>query len=97
MKEPKIVKDPEICGGRPVIEGTRIKVSQVALESGYMGMTPDEIVQAHPHLTLPQVHIALSYYYQNLEEIKKEIKENREFIEHLRKDFTPKIGKPEYA
>ncbi len=97
MNEPKIVKNLDICGGRPIIDGTRIKVSQIALEFEYLGMSPDEIVQAHPHLTLPQIHIALSYYYQNLNEIKKEVKENKEFIEQLKKDFFSKTGTLQYA
>src|SRR3990167_2160575 len=94
---PKIVKDREICNGRPVIAGTRIKVSQIALEFGHLGMTPDSIVEAHPHLNLAQVHAALAYYYQHVDEIKEEIKINREYIEQIKKRFVSKIGRLEYA
>ncbi len=97
MNEPKIVKNPEVCGGRPIIEGTRIKVSQIALEFEHLGMNPDQIVQAHPQITLPQIHTALSYYYQNIEEIKNEIKENRGFIDQLKKNLASKTGALQYA
>jgi hypothetical protein len=30
-------------------------------------MTPDEIVEAHAHLTLADVHAALSYSYDHME------------------------------
>jgi uncharacterized protein (DUF433 family) len=50
-------------GRRPVIRGTSIKVSQVASEFEHLGMTADEIVEAHPHISLADVHAALAYYY----------------------------------
>jgi uncharacterized protein (DUF433 family) len=41
-------------------------------------MTPEELVDEFPHLTLAQVHNALSYYYEHPDEIHQEIKENTE-------------------
>lgn len=32
-------------------------------------MTPDEVLAAHPHLTLAQVHAALAYFYDHRQEI----------------------------
>ena len=52
-----------------MVRGTDIKVSQVAWEHEHFGMTPDEIVAAHPHLTLGDVHAALAYYYDHLDAI----------------------------
>ena len=47
----RIVVDPEICFGKPVIEGTRIPVHLV-LELLGDGVTPDEIIKNYyPHLT----------------------------------------------
>ncbi len=94
MKDPKIVKSE---AGRPTIEGTRIKVSQVAMEFEHLGMSPDQIIQSHPHLTLSQIHAALSYYYQHIDAIKKEIKENKGFIEQMKKNFVSKAARLEYA
>ena len=54
---------PGVRGGAPVITGTGIKVLDVAVRYELMRMTPEEIMLALPHLTLPQVHGALSYYY----------------------------------
>ncbi len=96
MKEPKIVRTKDTCFGKPRIEGTRIKVSHITVEFEHMGMSPDQIVQAHPHLNLAQVHAALAYYYQHTEDIKKEIKEDNEYIAQLKKSFNSKL-KLEYA
>lgn len=45
---------------RPVILVTDVKVSQIARELVQMAMTPEEVVTAHPHQTLADVHVAIS-------------------------------------
>ena len=65
VQHPYVTRQPGICGGKPVIAGTRIKVAQISLEYDVMGWTADQILQAHPHLTLAQIHDALSYNYEN--------------------------------
>ena len=54
-----------------------------------MGMTPDQIVDAHPHLRLPQVHDALSYYYENIEEINADIRAGAGFVKEMIKQYSP--------
>lgn len=89
VKHPYITIQKGVCGGKPVIAGTRIKVSQIAIEFEHMGWSSDEIVQAHPHLTLAQVHDALSYYYDHTEEINAEIRASEQFVEEMRKLHPP--------
>ena len=72
---------------RPVVVGTDIKVSQIASELEHRRMSPDEIVEAHPHLTLAAVHGALAYYYDHPEEIRAEWREAHEVIVALRDRF----------
>ena len=71
---PHITSNPEIAGGVPAIEGTRITVRCIA---GYyqMGMSVDEIMVALRHLTPSQVHSALAYYFDHQKEINLELKE----------------------
>ena len=57
---------------RPVVIGTDIKVSQVAREIVSLGMTPEDVVSAHPHLTLADVHAALTYYYDHQEAVRED-------------------------
>ncbi len=80
---PYITMDRKISGGSPVTVGTRTRILDIAIEYEYLGSTPDEIVDAHPHLTLPQVHDALSFYYEHHEELDMEIKERKEMIDKL--------------
>lgn len=77
---------------RPVIRGTDIKVSQIASESEHRWMTPDEIVEAHPHLTLADVHAALAYYYDHQDEIHRDWQESRAFIEAMRARYPRRLG-----
>jgi len=70
---------------RPVVVGTDIKVAQIAWEHEYHGMTPDEIVSAHPHLSLSNVHGALAYFYDHAEEIRADWHESDRVIEEMQK------------
>jgi uncharacterized protein (DUF433 family) len=38
-----------------------------------MGMSPDEMALAYPHVPLAQIHAALAYYHANREEIEADI------------------------
>jgi len=90
----QVVKHPYInikagkSKGSPIIEGTRIRVLDIIIEYEYMGRTPDEIINAHPHLILPQVHDALSFYYEHREDLDLEIRKRKEELKKLRKKFS---------
>lgn len=63
-----IEKDPARCGGQPVVAGTRIRVATV-LTCYRQGMSVDEIVQQYSSLTPADVHDALAFAYDHLDEI----------------------------
>ena len=67
---------PGICGGKPRIAGHRIKVQNIVIWHERMGMSPDEIVYHYPSITLADVHAALAYDYDQLEEIRKDIEQD---------------------
>lgn len=89
---PYITRRAGTCGGKPIIVGTRMRVSQIAIEYEEMEMTPGAIVEAHPHLTLAQVHAALSYYYDHVREIRDDIRAGEEFVEELRKEYPDPLA-----
>lgn len=90
----RIVSTPGTCGGRPRIDGHRITVEDVAIWHERMGMSPDEIVSAHPTISLSDVHAALAYYYENRERIDAEIAEGRRFVEAMKARAGPsRLGK----
>jgi hypothetical protein len=57
-----------------------------------LGHSPDEIIGSHPHLNLPQVHDALSFYYENRDELDQKAERDQEFIAQLKKRSPPKIS-----
>ena len=50
---------PEVCGGRPCIAGTRIRVQDIYVWHDLQGLSADEIVSRFPNLTLADVYAAL--------------------------------------
>jgi len=72
------VQDSDICSGAPVVEGTRTRVLDIAIAFEYNGMSPDEIVEYYPQLDLADVHTALAYYYDNLDEMKAALRRKDE-------------------
>ncbi|WP_347273067.1 DUF433 domain-containing protein [Candidatus Kuenenia sp.] len=56
----KIMTDPAIMLGKPIIKGTRITVEHV-LRKLSEGMTVEELLEVYPHLTKEDILAALSY------------------------------------
>jgi len=90
-RHPYISINPKISRGSPVIAGTRVRVIDIAIEYDRLGFTPDQIVDAHPHLTLEAVHDALSYYYENQSVMDNEIRQRKEDIKKLAGKFPSKL------
>ena len=65
-----IVRDPEHSDGAPTIEGTGIRVIDIAAAYEHSGYDPDEITQLYPNLSLGDVHRALAYYYDNIDDFR---------------------------
>lgn len=56
----RIIRDPKVMLGKPVIRGTRITVEHILRELGG-GLTPEQIVAGHSHLTLEDIRAAQAY------------------------------------
>ena len=67
-----IEKDTTRCGGQAVVTGTRIRVCTI-LTCYRQGMTIEEIVQQYPPLKPADVHDALAYAYDHLDEIEADL------------------------
>ena len=90
-KHPFVSIDPKISGGQPVISGTRIKVTDIAIRYEFMGWSADKIIDEYPHLRLEQIHDALSYYYEHKEMFDKKYREDQSFLSSLKKQFPSKL------
>jgi len=68
LDQRNIEKDASRCGGQPVVAGTRIRVGTI-LACYRQGLGIEEIVQQFPPLKPADVHDALAYAYDHIEEI----------------------------
>ena len=55
-----ILRDPAICGGEPVVKGTRVTIRTI-LASLAEGATVDEIIADFPTLTEPAVWAVVAF------------------------------------
>jgi uncharacterized protein (DUF433 family) len=81
---------PGIAGGKPRIAGHRITVQDVAIWHERMGKSADEIA-AEYDLTLADVYAALTYYFDQRDEIDRSIREGNSFAEALRQRTPSKV------
>jgi uncharacterized protein (DUF433 family) len=56
----RIVINPKIMGGKPIVKGTRITVEQV-LKMLAQGLTTKEILKDYPHLSKDDIAAVLLY------------------------------------
>lgn len=77
---PHIVRVQGVCGGRPIIEGTRLSVKLI-VGWARAGMTPEQIAEQYPTVSLAQVNNALAYYHDHPAEIDAEFAEERRYTE----------------
>ena len=91
--EPTIQKHIEsrddVCGGKPCISGTRIRVWDVYVQHEVRGLTPDEIAAQYPPISLADVHAAMAYYWDNQAAIDEQMKQADEFVDQLRAATGP--------
>ena len=78
IRHPYVAIRKGFCGGSPVIAGTKFPVRAVVSYVLRQGMTPEELVAEFRHLTLAQVHDALSYYYDNQGQVDEDLAANTE-------------------
>lgn len=65
-----IVRDDRHSGGAPTINDTGIRVVNVACAYEHNEYSPDEIAEFYPALSLADIHSALAYYYDHIDEFR---------------------------
>jgi len=60
MARARLVSDPDVMMGKPVVEGTRITV-ELILEKLSAGESIEQILDAHPTLTRDGIQAAMRY------------------------------------
>src|SRR5215831_9538601 len=65
MTHERIAVDPKVMFGKPVIKGTRITV-ELILRKLAEGMTDEQILTHHPHLTVEDIRAAAAFAADHL-------------------------------
>jgi len=80
IMEQHISIDPDVRGGQPSIAGTRLTVADIAIMHLKLGIALEEIAAKY-HLTLADVHAAMTYYYDHRSAIEQSITDDAAFAE----------------
>ena len=75
------------------IDNTNVKVKEVVLDKIAWGMTPEQIHEEHPHLSLAQVHAAFTYYYDHKDVVDAQIAEDDRYVEEMRAKASESPGR----
>ncbi len=86
-----IEKTPGVCGGRACIAGHRIRVLDIVAWHEKRGYCPEEIVEMFPGITLADVYAALTYYFDNRQEIEDEFRKSEQWADWLKATIPSKI------
>lgn len=86
-----ITCSPDVCGGKPVIAGTRIRVRDISFWHYREGKSPEEIVAEYPQLGLASVYAALAHYWDHRDEFLRDEAETDRLIAELKQRHPPKL------
>ncbi len=81
-----------VCGGKPCIAGTRIRVQDVFVWHELQGQSADEIVSRFPQLTMADVYAALSYYWDHRDEIQRDMQVESDLVTRLRQQSVSPLA-----
>ncbi len=77
------------------IADTNTKVVEVAMDHVAYGWDGEEIHAAHPHLSLAQIHAALSYYHDHKGELDAALQRQLEGYRRLRTETSGQLTRAE--
>ena len=79
--------------GRAFISGTSMKVANIVIDAYRWKMSPQEIRDNYPSLSLAEIHAALAYYHDHSVEIDGQIAESDRAYETLRRSHPNKLSR----
>jgi len=88
----RITRTAGVCGGKACIAGHRVRVMDIVIWHELMGKTGDEIVSEFPGLTLSDVYAALTYYFDHVDEIREDMRNEDEIAEMLHAKYPSKLS-----
>ena len=82
-----IVKNPDVRGGRPCIDGTGRRVTDLVMAHLFHRRTPDEIASDY-EISLAQVYASLAYYYEHKAELDEDIRQQVLAAQKAKEELT---------
>jgi uncharacterized protein (DUF433 family) len=82
-----ILSKPEVCGGKPCVAGTRIRVQDIHVWHNLQCLSADEIVSRFPQLTMADVYAALAYFWDHREEILLQMDAAAALVEQMKEKY----------
>lgn len=80
-----------VCGGKPRIAGTRIRVQDIVIWHERMNLSADEIASQYPQVSLAAVYAALAYYHDHREQIDQQMEQGQALVEELKRQYPSKL------
>lgn len=89
-----ITHNPKVLGGRACIDNTRIRVLDI-VELLRESKKPEDMLNVFAvPLTLAQVHAALAYYYDHLDEIEEAYRESERWEAEHERERADYLSRP---
>lgn len=82
-----IRRTPGVRGGRPYVEGSGVTVRRIIGRIYKEGLSPKQLVEDMPHLSLAGVFAALTYYHANQAQMDADFAAEEAEEERLEQDF----------
>ena len=77
------------------VDRTGVKVVEVVVDHTALGMSPEQIHEAHPDLSLAQIHAALAYYHDHKEALDADIAARDARVAELQSKMTSPLNRAE--
>jgi uncharacterized protein (DUF433 family) len=75
---------PDVCGGKPRIAGTRIRVEDIYVWFELQRKSAEEIVSDFPQLSMGDVFAAMAYYWDHRDEIQRQMSSAEDRVADLK-------------
>ena len=75
---------PGVCGGKPCVSGTRIRVQDIYVWHELQQQSPEEIIRDLPQLTLADVYAALAHFWDHRDEIQADMARADQLVAELK-------------
>jgi uncharacterized protein (DUF433 family) len=92
IEKAHITRTDGVCGGKPCIAGTRIRVLDIYVLHELQGKSVDEIIQEFPQLTMADVYAALSYLWDHRDEVVDSLHQEQAATDRFRGFFPSKLA-----